>query len=274
MGTIAEKLTYLNETKNAIKNAIVNKGVSVNDSDTFRSYADKISSIEAGGGTGGDAELEASFISSIDDSLGANVTKLPSGLTSIGARAFYQKSNLALTELPSGVTSIGTNAFYYCTKLALTELPNGITSIGAEAFRGCTKLAITKLPDEVTTLGNSSFEACSSIQTMEVPSGVTTIPNRLFNSCSKMTYLHFKGNITSTGTYCFQTCTKLTTFVLSGVTKAFALGSMSLSNTPMASGTGFIYVPDNLVESFKTASGWSTYANQIKGLSELESQEV
>ena len=45
MGTIAEKLTYLNGTKSAIKEAITNKGVAVGSSDTFRSYADKISKI-------------------------------------------------------------------------------------------------------------------------------------------------------------------------------------------------------------------------------------
>lgn len=48
MSTIADKLTYLSTTKTAIKSAIVNKGVSVADSDTFRSYADKIASIETG----------------------------------------------------------------------------------------------------------------------------------------------------------------------------------------------------------------------------------
>lgn len=50
MGTIAEKLAYLNATKTAIKNAIVGKGVSVSDNDTFRAYAQKISAIETGGG--------------------------------------------------------------------------------------------------------------------------------------------------------------------------------------------------------------------------------
>ena len=48
MGTIAEKLTYLNDTKTAIKNAVVAKGVSVSDTDTFRSYADKIGQISGG----------------------------------------------------------------------------------------------------------------------------------------------------------------------------------------------------------------------------------
>lgn len=51
MGTITDKLTYLQDTKTAIKNAIVGKGVSVSDSDTFRSYANKISSITTSGGS-------------------------------------------------------------------------------------------------------------------------------------------------------------------------------------------------------------------------------
>ena len=45
MGTVADKLEYLEGTKAAIKNSIINKGVSVSDSDTFRSYAEKINSI-------------------------------------------------------------------------------------------------------------------------------------------------------------------------------------------------------------------------------------
>lgn len=48
MGTTADKLSYLSNTKDAIKSAISAKGVSVSESDTFRSYADKISSIASG----------------------------------------------------------------------------------------------------------------------------------------------------------------------------------------------------------------------------------
>lgn len=48
MGTLNDKLNYMNETKTLIKNAIKNKGVTVSDTDTFRSYANKIGSISAG----------------------------------------------------------------------------------------------------------------------------------------------------------------------------------------------------------------------------------
>lgn len=47
MSTIAEKLTYLAETKTEIGNAIVEKGQSISSSDTFRSYADKIRAISS-----------------------------------------------------------------------------------------------------------------------------------------------------------------------------------------------------------------------------------
>lgn len=56
----AEKLNYLLETKNQIKNAINGKGVSVLDTDSFRSYVSKIQQIQVGnGGNSEDTFLKA-----------------------------------------------------------------------------------------------------------------------------------------------------------------------------------------------------------------------
>lgn len=49
MGTINEKMNYLLQTKENIKQAIKGKGVEITDSDSFRSYAEKIGTIKAGG---------------------------------------------------------------------------------------------------------------------------------------------------------------------------------------------------------------------------------
>lgn len=51
MGTIADKLLYLQGTKSAIKDAIVSKGVTVPTGTPFRDYATKIGEISGGGGT-------------------------------------------------------------------------------------------------------------------------------------------------------------------------------------------------------------------------------
>lgn len=51
MGTITDKGAYLVQTKQAIKQALIDKGIEVSNSDTFRSYASKISEIKTGGET-------------------------------------------------------------------------------------------------------------------------------------------------------------------------------------------------------------------------------
>lgn len=48
MGTTAEKLAYLADTKTAIKDAVIAKGVEVPEGTTFRQYADLISGISTG----------------------------------------------------------------------------------------------------------------------------------------------------------------------------------------------------------------------------------
>ena len=48
--SLDDKKNYLLETKNQIKAAIQQKGVIVQDTDTFRSYATKIGEIQSGGG--------------------------------------------------------------------------------------------------------------------------------------------------------------------------------------------------------------------------------
>ncbi len=47
--SIADKMNYLLETKNQIKEAIKGKGVAVSDADSFRSYANKIGEIQNSG---------------------------------------------------------------------------------------------------------------------------------------------------------------------------------------------------------------------------------
>lgn len=36
--------------------------------------------------------------------------------------------------------------------------------------------------------------------------------------------------------------------------------------TPIRQGTGYIYVPFTLVEAYKAADNWSTFANQIRAI--------
>ena len=57
-----------------------------------------------------------------------------------------------------------------------------------------------------------------------------------------------------------------TTLILRSETVATLPSTSAFSSTPIASGTGYIYVPRALVDSYKAASNWSTYANQFRAL--------
>lgn len=48
MGTLLQKLEYLEQTKVDIKNALQRRGSKVTDEDTFRSYAEYINKLQAG----------------------------------------------------------------------------------------------------------------------------------------------------------------------------------------------------------------------------------
>lgn len=96
MGTTSEKLSYLLDTKEAIKDALIEKGATVEDTDTFRSYADKILSLQIG--SGGSDELfiqdtEPTITSSpamwLDTSNGSNILKIHNGINWISVRGTW-----------------------------------------------------------------------------------------------------------------------------------------------------------------------------------------
>lgn len=60
---LVQKLNYLLGTKEAIKEAIINKKVEVDDSDTFRSYADKINGININQGMSTESSVQTPNVS-------------------------------------------------------------------------------------------------------------------------------------------------------------------------------------------------------------------
>lgn len=103
-----------------------------------------------------------------------NITSvtLPSGLTKIGAYAFYFSKNDALTsiEIPSAVTSIGQSAFGNCVNVSSFEIPAGVTSIGSGAFSFCTNLtSVTFKGSTPCTLPSNAFLSSNNFAKIYVP---------------------------------------------------------------------------------------------------------
>lgn len=164
--SIASQITLLNNTKQGIKTAINNKGVTVTD-EPFAEYPDKIRLIPNGGGT-----YESQIILYLEGKL-ENVI-VPSGTTSIGTGAFYdgdaEYNKLETINIPSSVTTIGDYAFYGNKNITEVTLPSTTTSIGAGAFEECDNLlSITVLATVPPTLGAAGLSTTNNDTLVYVP---------------------------------------------------------------------------------------------------------
>ena len=120
-----------------------------------------------------------------------------------------------------------------------------IPYIASYKFYG-SDLTTVNLP-ECTSIGTSTFMNCTNLTTVNLPKCATI------------------------GDTAFMKCTNLTTVIFGADRVVTLMSSHAFNNSAISRRTGYIYVPDNLVDSYKTATNWSTYANQIKPLSKLPS---
>ena len=96
-------------------------------------------------------------------------------------------------------------------------------------------------------------------------SSATSIGAAAFYSCSVLTTANFPV-ATSIGDSAFDSCSVLKSLLLRGNNVCTLSNANAFNSTPIASGTGYIYVPSALVEQYKAASKWSTYAAQFRAL--------
>lgn len=254
--SIQTEITRLESAKAAIKTAIEGKGVTVPDGTLLDGMAALIESIEAGGSGGTDAE---------DGIIARTITTYTNNrVQSIGDRAFNGCSELTSVDFPAA-TTIGNYAFYECKKLTNVNF-SAVTTISASAFDSCFSLTSANFP-EATAISNSAFNGCRGLTSVNFPA-VTIIGSYVFNGCSKLTSIDFPA-LAAIRDGAFIDCKNLTSVVLRKTDTICTLSAnFSFNNTPIKNGTGYIYVPDALVDQYKAATNWSTYAANIKPLSE------
>lgn len=168
---------------------------------------------------------------------------------------FYNAGYLKSVDLPN-VTYVGTKAFYGCSSLTDINMPN-IENIRADAFAQCLGLTKMKLPN-LTTIKDTAFCNCFSLKTLDLGSGVSTFSFNIISMCYSLTKLVIR--------YESQVIALNSTFV-----SCYHFdGTVDATYNPNGDKDGYIYVPDSLVEQYKVAENWSTYASQIKPLSEYK----
>lgn len=199
---------------------------------------------------------------------------------------FYNGTTLAQTvsEVP-----YGSNASYTGDTPAKTDVekpedyeftgwnpsPNGITGktdcYAQYRFIGYISVGIVERSisgnysnDRVTTVGAYAFQNCSGLTSVSFPN-VTSIGDYAFNAAHKLAKADLP-KVTSIGQHSFSAANALEALILRNAEKVCSLGSDAVSYTKISSGSGYIYVPAALVDSYKAAANWQNYADQIRAI--------
>lgn len=230
------------------------------------------------------------------DNLATAIGSIPSGGADFeldsGQYLFYGGSRLsALTELLNHCKSSGVNCrymFQYAQSAQTFDFSqvNGVKVTNANSmFTNCTNL-------ESIDLTKFDFSDCydftqmfrydaklTSVNLTGFTNGGSSTFQSMFDGCKLLTEadissfnypLNTSADMGSSSGM-FYGCSALTKLIINNSNGFRMSNTDMLKNTPIESGTGYVYVPDNLVDTYKADSNWSTYANQIKGMSELPS---
>lgn len=145
----------------------------------------------------------------LSDATNLTSVSLPETITSIGIEAFWSCESLTSVKIPKSVKVLWNGAFSNCDNLTDIEIQEGVETIGEAAFLGCAMTEI-HIPESVMLIGDEAFTACENLETITIPSGVTKIGDGTFLSCTSLKEVHLPDGITSIGENAFSDCRSLT----------------------------------------------------------------
>lgn len=245
-------VTHISTEKTNVDNAlsaIAGKGVEVPSGANSGNLAALIASITGGG----DSALAESIIyRTIESYEDESITRIEAGV-------FMGCTKLGTLITPS-VTAVAAYACDGCKRLEEVSLPL-VQTIGDYAFRDCVWLEEIDTA-HLTTIGAYAFDD-SSLETETYPN-VLTVGTGAFRDAA-MQKADFE-KVTSIGANAFYGIYDLYTLIIRTPTVCKLVNKNAFTDAAVAEGEGYIYVPSSLVDSYKAATNWSTYADQIRAI--------
>lgn len=161
----------------------------------------------------------------------------------------------------------------YQTQIIQVAVADGITVVGNSAFDGCTSLKKVILGKSVTRIESSCFRECQALEYIVIPASVNYIASAAFAGCKKLKRVIIRGTTITIEERAFVNCYALEEVIFTGLTEVPHLDNTSAFwPTGIDKTSGRISVPSALIESFKTATNWSYYADiycDVTNLAEL-----
>ena len=155
-----------------------------------------------------------------------------SGVTSIGAYAFYAEKGPTSAQLPSTLTEIGGHAFQNCSNLTTINFPKSITTINARAFSECVGLTSVTFPEDsqLTKLGEYAFCSCSNLESIYLPNSLTSAGHSTVRHCQNLIDIHIPENMTTIPRYFLDNANHLTSVTIPASVTKIGEGAFSYCN--------------------------------------------
>ena len=187
-------------------------------------------------------------------------------LTTIFRYAFYNCAELVTLDLPN-VETIDGYAFSNCISLQNVNLPKAKTFTRQSTFSNCGSLKELYLPS-ATALSGWFADMCSSLEKVCLPVLPKLTVSSPFDNCPALRIVDLPMVTEVGGTYTFRGSGNLIALILRSSTMAVNSGA-NFSGSGINKGTGYIYVPRALADSYKSATNWSAYASQFRALEDF-----
>lgn len=189
-------------------------------------------------------------------------------LTSVGYRPFSYCSNLSSVYFPelingpmSGwgsvqyfdlpkVSYLSGYYFYQCYRMISFNLPLVTKISGYRVFYGCSSLNSIYLSNVSQLSGSQIFASCSQLQLISLPKLNNITSSNVFINCSRLISIYFMNSEMVTLTY----------------SNIFSGTNIPIVNSTLTGAFGSIYVPNSLLNTYKTNSLWSWYSDRFVGV--------
>lgn len=163
-----------------------------------------------------------------------------------------------LVELASNVTSIAEYGVHRRLALEAVDFPK-LQTIGGNGLSYCENLKRIIVPI-LERLDNYAVQKCYSLESIVLPY-IKYIGIYAFLSCTSLKKVDV-GTVVETIQGAFSKCSMFDTLIVRAINPP-SLNSAAFGETPIESGSGYIYVPSASLDAYKHATNWTVYADQI-----------
>jgi uncharacterized repeat protein (TIGR02543 family) len=217
---------------------------------------------------------------------------VPSSVTTIGERAFYNSKGLTSITIGNNVDSIQYGAFYACSSLTSISIGNSVASLSSfdfPSYTALTEIVIGEsnakyssldgvlfnktqdtllqhplgkqgaytIPDGVKFVGKA-FRESRGLTSVVIGDGLTAIGDSTFWDCGILTSVKIGENVATVGNQAFGNCASLTSVVSPRVSpptaNAGAFAGVSVSSA-------YLYIPETSGDVYAAANVWKDFGH-------------